>query len=144
MWYNALIAIAAGILAASSYIVAKKPDAKKHIDKMLPYQGFIGIAVFIWGIYNLIGVLQTMGYLGLGTSVLIAWLVALVATLAMLGVGFILGYALISQYVLSKNAEAMKKGEEIRTKLLKYQIPLGFILIIVGILQLVLTFTVRI
>lgn len=144
MWYNALIAIAAGVLAASSFIVAKKPDAKKLIDQMLPYQGFIGIIVFVWGVYNVFGVIQTVGLISLGTNFLIGWLIALVATVAMLGVGFILGYALISQYVLSKNADAMKKGEEVRAKLLKYQIPLGFILIVVGLLQLVLSVVFRV
>lgn len=142
MLTSALITIAAGVLAASSVIVTKRPDAKKIIDKMVPYQGFIGIAVFIFGIYSLLGVIGTTSWIGSGY--LLLWIVSLVATVGMLGVGFILGYALLSKYILSKNAQAAAKGEEIRVKLLKYQIPLGFICIAVGVLYLIFSFTFRI
>ena len=40
---SAIIAILGGILAASSLIIAKKPNAKELIDKLTPYQGWIGL-----------------------------------------------------------------------------------------------------
>ena len=42
---NALLVIAGGILAAAGLIISKKPDAKQLIDKLVPYQAFIGVAM---------------------------------------------------------------------------------------------------
>jgi hypothetical protein len=43
-----LITIAGGILAASALIIARKPNAKQLVDKITPYQGWIGIVMFFW------------------------------------------------------------------------------------------------
>src|SRR5258706_14920780 len=51
---NALLLILAGILAISGLILAKKPDAKPMIDKLVPFQALIGIAVLVLGLANLI------------------------------------------------------------------------------------------
>ena len=40
--FAGLITIAGGILAASALIIARKPNAKELIDKLTPYQGWIG------------------------------------------------------------------------------------------------------
>ena len=40
-----LITIAGGLLAASNLIIARKPNAKDLIDKLTPYQGWIGIVM---------------------------------------------------------------------------------------------------
>ncbi len=130
-----LITICGGILAASSFIIAKKPNAKQLIDKMVPYQGWIGIVMFGWGVSELLGVIRSMGYID------IDWVFWLLNAVADLGVGFLLGFALISKYALSKNEAALKKGEALRMKLLKFQIPLGFLAIVVGVLYLVLIYT---
>jgi hypothetical protein len=130
-----IVAVAGGALAASSVIVAKRPDAKKILDKMVPYQGYIGILMFLYGLYSAYLVITTMGWL---TAYPVRWIIFLAMTVAELGVGFILGYALISKHALSKNEAAMKKGEEIRQKLLKFQIPLGFLAIIAGVLYIFL------
>lgn len=131
---SGIIVILGGILAASSFFIAKKPDAKKLIDQLLPYQGWIGIVMFVWGIIDVLNVLRWVS----GSP---EWIFAFVVSIAELLVGFILGFPLISKYALSKNEQAMKKGEEIRAKLLKIQIPLGFVAIIGGIIYLVLIYT---
>ncbi len=53
-----LITIAGGILAASALIIARKPDAKALIDKLTPYQGWIGVVMFVWGIFELLSVIR--------------------------------------------------------------------------------------
>ena len=42
-----MLLLVAGALAASSFIIAKKPDAKKAMDKIAPYQGIIGVVLLI-------------------------------------------------------------------------------------------------
>ncbi len=130
---GALITILGGILAAAGFFIARKPNAKELIDKITPYQGWIGVILFVWGVWQTISVILMLGWIH---SNLIFWLIWVAMALSNLFVGFILGFGLISKYALSKNEEAMAKGQEIRGKLLKYQIPLGFISIAVGLLFL--------
>ncbi len=132
---SALVVIVAGILAAAPLIVAKKPNAKELIDKMVPYQGWIGIVLFFWGVWDTISVISGMALLSIAP---VLWIIALLISLTELFVGFLLGYALISHYVLSKNEAAKKKGEEIRMKLMPYQTKLGVLAIVFGLLGFIL------
>ncbi|MBA3501516.1 MAG: hypothetical protein M4D80_34380 [Myxococcota bacterium] len=50
----ALVLIAAGILGASSLIVAKKPNAARIIDSLLPFQALIGAGALVLAIINLL------------------------------------------------------------------------------------------
>ena len=120
---SAIIAIIGGIIAASSLIVAKKPNAQELIDKLTPYQGWIGIILLIWSIQGLLGSLRHFSIIGIATSGV------------MFVVGFLLGYGLISKYLLEKNDEAKAKGQALRMKLAKYQVPAGIILIVLGVLS---------
>ena len=54
---SAIIAILGGLIAASSLIVAKKPNAQELLDKITPYQGWIGVVLTfygVWGAFNLL------------------------------------------------------------------------------------------
>src|SRR5688572_15989244 len=52
MWVHTLLLILAGLLALSAFIVAKKPDAKAMVDKLVPYQAVIGVALLGVAIVN--------------------------------------------------------------------------------------------
>ena len=125
---SAIIAIIGGIIAASSLIVAKKPNAQELIDKLTPYQGWIGIVLAFWGVFGFISLILNIGSIGF------AWMIGLGVSVVEFVVGFLLGYGLISKYLLEKNEEAKAKGQELRMKLTKYQVPAGVILIVLGIL----------
>ncbi|MES2593222.1 MAG: hypothetical protein V4608_15170 [Bacteroidota bacterium] len=129
----AIITILGGVLAAAGFFIARKPNAKELIDKITPYQGWVGIILFLWGVWQTISVLLNLAWI---SSNLIFWIIWVVLALSNLFVGFLLGFGLISKYALSKNEEAMEKGQRIRLKLVKFQIPLGFISIAVGLLFL--------
>ena len=127
---SAIIAIIGGIIAASSLIVAKKPNAQELIDKLTPYQGWIGIVLAFWGVVGFIRLILNVGRIGF------PWMIGLGVSVVEFVVGFLLGYGLISKYLLEKNEEAKVKGQELRMKLTKYQVSAGVILIILGILTL--------
>jgi len=129
---SAIIAIAGGILAASSLIIAKKPNAKDLIDKLTPFQGWIGLVLAFWGLWGTIQLVLNIGAIGL------VWIIALAIYVVEFVVGFILGYALISKYFLERSEAAKEKGQQLRLKLIKYQVPGGIILIILGILSIIL------
>ena len=121
--------LAAGLLGAANLIVAKKPNAKELIDKLTPYQGWIGVVLVVWGVIDAIRVVRFLGAMSSGWMV-----IAILTALTELGLGFLLGYGLISKYVLSKSPQALEKGQLLRAKLAVYQGPLGLTAIVLAIL----------
>jgi hypothetical protein len=130
-----VISIIGGVIAASGFIIARKPNAKELIDKLTPYQGWIGVVMFWWGLWEMFGVIRNMGLM---TSAFTHWLFWLLTAISDLGVGFLLGFGLISKYLLERNATAKLKGQEVRASMVRYQVPLGFTAIAMGVLFIVL------
>ena len=58
--------------------------------------------------------------------------------------GFLLGFGLITKYALSKNEQALARGQQLRGKLVVYQIPLGLIGIGLGIWCVAVSFMYRV
>ncbi|MBV9522288.1 MAG: hypothetical protein JO010_05820, partial [Alphaproteobacteria bacterium] len=104
--FAGLVLLVLGILAAASSIVAKRPDAQASIDKLVPYQGWIGFIACLWGIWIIISAVLNLSLLGFAPI----WWITLAATGVLeFALGLLLGYGLLTQYLLSKNAEAMKR-----------------------------------
>ncbi len=129
-----LITIVGGLIAASNLIVSRLPNAKEWLDKLSPYQGWIGVVMFGWGVWETISVVLGLGLLATAP---LTWVFWLCVALADLFVGFLLGFGLITKYALSKNQEAMDKGDRIRTKLAPFQGLLGIFAVTMGVLYLV-------
>ncbi|HUJ61506.1 MAG TPA: hypothetical protein VLX92_23535 [Kofleriaceae bacterium] len=126
---DGLITIAGGILAASALIIARKPNAKQLIDKLTPYQGWIGIVMFVWGIWEVLGCVRGLSLLSVRPLFWVFWLLVGAADLL---VGFLLGFGLITKYTLSKSPAAQAKGQELRVKLAGYQGVLGLFAMVMG------------
>lgn len=131
-----LTLIILGILAVPSLILAKKPEAKELLDKITPYQGWIGLVFAFWGVWGIIDCIIHIGWL---TSFPIYWIIWLLVSVVEGALGFILGYGLIVKYVLSKNETAKEKGAQLLLKLAPLQGTLGIIAIILGIVQIVVS-----
>lgn len=128
-----LITIAGGILAASALIIARKPNAKQLIDKMTPYQGWIGVVMFVWGIKEIFGAVTNMGMLKAAPVLWIFWLASGVADLL---VGFLLGFGLIAKYALGRSPTAEARSQSLRLRLAPYQGVLGLFAIAMGTLYI--------
>ena len=130
MWViTVAVLLAGGLLGAANLIVAKNPNAKDLIDKLTPYQGSIGVVLVIWGVIDLIRIVPSLGAL-----TPLSMVIAILTALTEIGLGFLLGYGLISKYALSKNPQALEKGQQLRAKLVVYQGPLGLTAIVLAIL----------
>ena len=127
---SGLITVAGGILAASALIIARKPNAKDLIDKLTPYQGWIGVVAVIWGFLWGLRLLAHAGSEGLSPVI---WLASLAGCILAILLGLLLGYGLIAQYVLGNSPEFQRRGEEIRARLGRRQMPLGVAAIVVGV-----------
>jgi hypothetical protein len=128
-----LITIAGGILAASGFIIKRKPNAQQLIDKLAPYQGWIGLVMFGWGVWETI---QSVLGISLLSKFPLRWAFWTASGVADLLVGFLLGFGLITHYALSKNPTALARGQQLRTKLVGIQAPLGAFAIVMGTLYL--------
>jgi hypothetical protein len=130
---NAILLILGGILAVSGIIVAKKPDAKQLIDKLVPYQALIGVALLVLGVLNLLRVLRGLVdairlFPLFGLSVL-----AMVVTSILLG--FMFGMPQIAKW-LPGEGPAEQKGLALSQKLAPFQVIIGIIGLISGLLML--------
>ena len=128
-----LITIAGGILAASGFIIKRSPNAQQLIDKLAPYQGWIGMVMFGWGVWETLHSVLGMSLLGSHPLQWVFWMLSGVADLL---VGFLLGFGLITHYALSKNETAMARGQQIRSKLVAIQAPLGALAVVMGVLYI--------
>lgn len=127
---NGIILIALGLLAVPSLVLSRKPDAQELLDKIKPYQGWIGLVACIWGLWGIISMLLSLRLL---YRTPIWWISATGGAVLTALLGFILGYGLINKLILSKNEEAKQKGKEMLAKLAPTEGTLGIVGIILGI-----------
>jgi hypothetical protein len=129
-----LITVAGGLIASSNLIISRLPNAKSLLDKLTPYTGWIGITMFVWGVWETISTVLGVGMLATAP---IDWIFWLLVAIGDLFCGFLLGFGLLTKYALSKNAQAMEKGQRIRGKLAPFQGIIGIFAILMGVLYLV-------
>jgi hypothetical protein len=134
-WILPLLLIAAGILAASALIVAKKPDAKQLIEKLAPYQASMGIALLVWCLYNM------FVHIGISFMLLIlkAWPIGGIALFGGLISGILLGVMFGMPMVAKMSAGGAAKGEQMAKKLAPFQVIIGLVAIVSGALLLLIT-----
>jgi hypothetical protein len=143
----AILIIVCGALAASGYIIKRKPDAQQLLNKIAPYQGILGACLALWSIWSLIDglrfllgdagkavrALADMGLASTGKITFAVWMEIITGGIG-IALGFLLAYGLISKYALSQNAAAAERGAAVQAKLVGIQIPLGAAGIVCGVL----------
>jgi hypothetical protein len=108
-WLFAILLIFAGALAAYSGLVRTWPNFRQGLDRIMPYKEWFAIPVLIWGIWNL---LRILFHLGMMTMLPAMWLIIiLVGNAVAVLLGFILGFELIAQYLLTNAPNARRHGE---------------------------------
>lgn len=129
-----LICIVGGLIAASALITRFVPNSAQLLDKLTPFTGWIGVLMFGWGIRELAFCVMNLGML---SDFPLDWVFWLGCGLADLGVGFLLGFGLITKYALGRNEQALAKGQALRAKLVPFQAILGVFAIVMGALFIV-------
>ena len=133
-----ILLIGLGILAVPSLLLSQKPEAKELLDKITPYQGWIGMVFCVIGVIRILRCLFSLNLLDFFPVFWCLWLATGLITAAL---GFLLGYGFIQQYVLSKNEKASEKGMQLLNRLRPQQGRLGIAAIIIGILYVVAAIT---
>ncbi len=129
-----VLMIVLGILGAASLIIATKPDAKQLIDKLAPYQGYIGATGALWGVWVIIHAV-----LSLGSGWPMLWWATYLATgIVMASLGLLLGVGMLKSWVKDPTAQA--NMDQLIKKLAPKQGVLGLIGIGLGAWSLIAYF----
>lgn len=129
-----LLLIAAGLLATSNLILAKRPDSKKLFDAVAPFNGLIGLVLLVISVLYLLK--YVVPYLVDLMKSMNGWIAIATVVVAIL-LGFLLGFALLSKLLAGKSPAALEKGEKFRAKIAMAQIPLGIAGIALGIWSMI-------
>lgn len=132
---NGLWLVVLGVLGAASLIIAKKPDAKELIDKLAPYQGWIGVVSAFWGAWGIISSVLSIGWL---TTIPIYWVTFLANAVLSLCLGLLLGVGVMKTFV--KDETAVAKLDQTIAKLAPKQGMLGLVAIGVGVWMIIAGF----
>ena len=131
MWVSIIGLLLGGILGAAGMIVKNKPSAADAIAKLTPWQGYIGIVLLLWGIWDLIQSFSLLSFWGGILGIL-----ALATAIVEIVLGIVLGWSLIVKY--SKGAA--DKMESVYGKLVPLQGIFGILAILLGIFWLLFNF----
>jgi hypothetical protein len=136
-----LVLVVLGVLAAASSLVARRPDAQVYIDRLVPYQGWLGFIACLWGVWIIINAILNLNWL----NYVPGWWLTYAATGALIAaLGLLLGYALLTKFIFSHSTEAVRRGEQVRLGIVPYQVVLGYAAILLGLWTIVATFLYRI
>ena len=128
-----IIAIIIGLFVLAPSFLKGNEDAQKALNEARTYQGIIGVVVGIFAVIAFIVI-----YLGHGHFWVTLYNVGLLgATLTLIVLGFLLGYQLIFDQVLSKNEKAKEQAEAFRAKWDPRQSMLGWIAFALGVVALI-------
>jgi hypothetical protein len=122
---NVFTLMAGGILAVSGLIVAKKPDAKRLIDRLVPYRALIGVVLLGLGTVNLLWWLGH-GLLGLLTRAPLFGVTVLALTVTSILLGILFGMRQIAKWMPGQRT-VEKKGMKLSKQIAPFQVIIGFI-----------------
>ncbi len=119
-----------GCLAVPHLVIAKYANAKKILDKLVPFQGWIGFVSGLFGLYEVVWMLASLSYLRGGVKGILHFAIIAVAVLCQILLGFLLGIGIVKSFVRDPQAQA--KMDQFFDKLLPYQVMLGVLAIADG------------
>ncbi len=134
---NGIMLVLLSIIAVPSLVLSKKPNAKELLEKIAPYQGWIGLVFCILGVWGIISSILNLGWL---TTAPIWWVTLAAGSLVQATLGFMLGSGLMNKLFMGKNPEAQQKAAELRSKIAPKQGKLGILGIAVGTWMIVASF----
>ena len=120
--------ILAGLIAMSGVIVAKRPDARAVLDKLVPFQAIIGVALLVVAVIFFLKSNPLAIIKGLKTSPVIN-VVQLAMVLAGVVLGFLFGLPQIAKWAGGNNP----KAQELAGTLAPYTVLIGMVALVAGV-----------
>jgi glucan phosphoethanolaminetransferase (alkaline phosphatase superfamily) len=110
-----------GALGASS-LVAKREEGRKALAALEPYQGWIGVISFVWGVWRLVLLLLVGRYH--------PWLISLAVAGLFICLGLVLGVGVIKSFL--KDSAGQENFEKLVQRLAPYRQTLGVVAMVLG------------
>lgn len=133
-----IVAILVGLLVLAPTAAKDNENAQKALEHIAPFQGFVGVAVAIFGLIALFIIFADTFYT-LGYILYVASIFALCIILIVLG--FLRGYTVVGERLLSSNEQALEKANAFREKWDPRQSQLGYLAVGLGLLALLINIT---
>ncbi|HEY4179428.1 MAG TPA: hypothetical protein VGM90_21435 [Kofleriaceae bacterium] len=128
LWLFTILLLAAGVLACSALIIGKKPEAKQLIDKLVPFQGIIGVVLLVICVLTMLQVGPGYMFSILKSSPVVG-MQYLGGVFGGAALGLVFGMPLIAKVT-------GKDGSAIVQKLSPFQVILGLVCLGAGALNL--------
>ncbi len=135
-----IVCVLLGVLAVPNLLIAKRPDAKKIIDKIAPFQGWIGALAALWGVWRIIFIVIHIGdfmhalTMKFGVMGLIGALAFIIYAVVLFSLGILLGIGVLKRFI--KNAQAQASLDQTLAKIQPHQGTLGIVALIDGVVLL--------
>jgi len=124
--FNGIWLLLLGGLGAAS-LVARRPEGRKALAALEPYQGWIGVASVVVGVWRLIVALLGVGLIRWGG---LGWLLRVADGLLLVALGLVLGVGILRTFFKSSSAQA--KLDEWTRSLQPYRERLGVAAMVLG------------
>jgi len=115
-----LLLIVGGVVGASALIVAKKPDAKAILDKLVPFQALIGVLLLVMGVVFFLYIGPLAAFKAISATPLPA-----VANLGGCLIAVILGFVFALPQIIKMAPGQEQRAIELAEKVFPFQILLG-------------------
>jgi hypothetical protein len=120
-----LLAVIAGALAASNFVIEKLPNTKGYLEKIVPYQAVIGVVAMILSVLKLLDAFSIR-------ADFFTKLINFGCIASTVVVGFLLGFPMVQQF-FADDEKSKLKADEFRKKLSPYQVIAGLVAIGTGL-----------
>ena len=128
---NGLWIFLLGALAVPNLVLARRADASRILGRITPYQGWIGLISAVWGLLQIIALINALTWLRGGVRGLFEFLLFAAFVVTQIGLGFILGIGVMKHFI--KDAKAQAKMDDLLVRILPYQGTLGLVAMAAGI-----------
>lgn len=133
-WLAILVLLALGVFGAADRIVAHRPDARRLLAQIRPYQGWAGVVGLAFGLFVVIDAVLKIELIKVA---ILNWIIYLAVGLLSAALGFVLGFGLLGG-LLGKNAGAKEKADELYERLAPLRPTLGMTAISTAVLSVIL------
>jgi hypothetical protein len=124
--FNGIWLVVLGGLGAAS-LLARRPEGRKVLTALEPYQGWIGVLSVVFGLWQLILGLMGAGFIRWGG---LGWLLRIADGLLLAALGLVLGVGILRTFV--KSAAAQAKLDAWTRSLQPYRERLGITAMVLG------------
>lgn len=121
------LVIVAALVALAGLMLAQKPGLKATFDKLVPYQGVLGVGVLAWGVWDLLRLVIRDWFMGKSLfGTLVAGFGGSGVSVDKVGAASLLGY-IVCSILLGATLGFGLRSPALHKRLLPYAVLIGYV-----------------